>query len=408
MVATTTINGHVFRAVAFQARTDIWLGVGRTTPWDEAQLIGTVAAVAGNFTITDTSVTFLIDINSSTGLPEYTVDVTLPSGSQTISTILSTINARWTAVGGSGTLAYSEVVGSDTFIKIKTPTTGQYAMVMVDSVDDNADIGFAADTVQYGYDLDPPPSAPSTEEVEEIVGYKRYDVNELVVPDADTAAELTGTVAEGAGFDTNGPPTDYTFDLEVDDLGSFVVNLTPGATVPIATIINDINGAYQAQFLAVKGYATADTVASDFLDGLDHYVKLTSPNPGGTSKVEVGADGSTALGFTALSSSTGHAGGSITYRDTQWRIVSSVNAYDEGARWVYLEANLNYDDFPLEDVRQFGWYSDLDALPAYVGHDPLEVEGRDTTTGILEVVDNRRVVNRASDEYEVIKIVIEF
>lgn len=413
MVATTTVNGHVSRAVAFQARMDIWLGVGRQTPWDEAQLTGTVAAVAGNFTVPvapNNTITILVDWDPIGEAPLWTVVVTLTSGTRTVSEITNEINAEYQSVSGTADdIAYQVLIGADTFIQLKTPTTGSTARIAIDDTDDMTDIGFAASRVQWGYNNDPPPSSPVAEEVEELAGFKRADENLLVVPDADVAAEIIGDVDGAPGFTI--PGGDTTLLLTVDDLTPFTVTFLSGAQT-ITYVINTINSAYQAGFLADKGYATSDTIASEQVEGPASYVKLTSPNPGGTSLMEIGADDLAAIGFPVGhpdNPSSGTAGGSIYYRDTQWRIVDPGDAYLEAARWVYLEANLMYDDFPLPlDFRQVGWYSGLEALAGHEADDPLLPENRDTATGVLEVIDNRQVVNRSADEYEKIKIIIEF
>lgn len=44
-IGTTTIGGHIARAVAFQARTDIWMLMGKPTPW----------MISGQPTISDTN-----------------------------------------------------------------------------------------------------------------------------------------------------------------------------------------------------------------------------------------------------------------------------------------------------------------------------------------------------------------
>lgn len=410
MVATTTVNGHVSRAVAFQARTDVWLGVGRQTPWDEAQLTGTVAAVAGNFDLgTDDTLTLLIDLDMA-GDPVYKVDVTFTAaGVRNVSEVVNEINARWLAIAGAGSIAASVLIGANTYLQITSPSTGDTAMVKVDDTDDNAGVGLAAGRVQYGYANDPPPSSPDIEEVEEIAGYKRADHNVLVIPNADTAAEIIGNVDGAAGFTI--PGGDTTLQLTVDTLLPFTVTFLSGVQT-IAYVINTINAAYQAAFLLGEGYATSDTIAYEQVEGPVSYVRLTSPNPGGTSHIEIGADDLAAIGFPVGhpdNPSVGTAGGSIYYRDTQWEIVDPGDAYIKAARWIYLEANLLYDQFPLPlDFRQVGWYSGLAALAGHEGDDPLLPENRDMSTGILEVIDNRQVVNRSIDEYEKIKIIIEF
>lgn len=413
MVATTTVNGHVSRAVAFQARMDIWLGVGRQTPWDEAQLTGTVAAVAGNFVVPaapNNTVTFLIDWDPLTGDPVWTINVTLTEGTRTGAEIVNEINAEYQSeTGTSDDIASTVVIGASTYLQIMTPTTGNTAKVEI-GTDDMVEIGFTAGTMQRGYDNDPPSSDPTAEEVEEVAGYKKADQTRLVVPDADTAAEIVSTVDGAIGYDLS---SDNTLGLNVDDIAATITVTFIAGVVDISYVVSTINTAYQDAFFLDKGYATADTIASIQVEGPVYYIRLLSPNPGGLSLMEITADDNALLGLEIShpdNPSAGHPGGSVYYRDTQWRLVDPGDAYLYGARWVYLEANLLYDQFVLPLVfRQVGWYSGLEVVAGHLGEDPLlDPDWREPGTGILEVIDNRQLVNRAADEYEKIKIIIEF
>lgn len=78
-----------------------------------------------------------------------------------------------------------------------------------------------------------------------------------------------------------------------------------------------------------------------------------------------------------------------------------------GARWVYVESTLYYDEVPLEDYRQVGVFSRLNPVPGKEEHAtllPVDVQSK----GILEIIDNRKVVNRQIDQSETLSVVIEF
>lgn len=99
--------------------------------------------------------------------------------------------------------------------------------------------------------------------------------------------------------------------------------------------------------------------------------------------------------------------GEISYRDSRWRKVPFDKAVEENARWVYIEAHIRYDELPLQPYRQIGIFSRLKATTAASAKlvlTPEEVEDM----GILEVLDNRRVVNRQLDQKEQLSMVIEF
>ena len=102
------------------------------------------------------------------------------------------------------------------------------------------------------------------------------------------------------------------------------------------------------------------------------------------------------------------AEGEIAYRDRRWKVVPADEAIAKGARWVYIDAYLRYDELPLSDYRQIGVYSRLvkqDGVSSgKMNLLPEEVKHR----GILEVIDNRKRVSRQIDQKEALSLVIEF
>jgi len=100
--------------------------------------------------------------------------------------------------------------------------------------------------------------------------------------------------------------------------------------------------------------------------------------------------------------------GSIVYRDKRWRVVPKDQAIAQGARWVYIECTLRYDELPLTDYRQIGVYSRLkvkaETPTGKLNLLPTDVESR----GILEIIDNRKRVTRQVDQKENLTIVVEF
>jgi len=100
--------------------------------------------------------------------------------------------------------------------------------------------------------------------------------------------------------------------------------------------------------------------------------------------------------------------GSIFYMGDMYREVSAEDAEDEKARWVYVSTTLTGDEVPLVSFRQVGLYSGLvvdSSVPAgKLSLLPEEVED----TGLLEVVDNRRVTHRQDDQSEKLSLIIEF
>lgn len=94
-------------------------------------------------------------------------------------------------------------------------------------------------------------------------------------------------------------------------------------------------------------------------------------------------------------------------------IGSSVlgGAYVEGAKHVYIDCSLNYDQFPIITYRQVGVQTSVtpntqDVLKSSAYSD----SGLDeyTSLGNLEILDNRAPTVREADQREVISLIIEF
>lgn len=101
--------------------------------------------------------------------------------------------------------------------------------------------------------------------------------------------------------------------------------------------------------------------------------------------------------------------GSLTYRDTKWRIVKPEEAVDEGSRWVFLSAGLAYNELPADlPYRQIGVYTGLktkdEISEAIYSLLPNQVED----PGLLEVIDFRKPVYRDTDVRERIQLILEF
>lgn len=102
------------------------------------------------------------------------------------------------------------------------------------------------------------------------------------------------------------------------------------------------------------------------------------------------------------------AAGTISYRAKKWRIVAEGDAATEGARWVYMQTVLAYDEVPLQDYRQIGLYSRLVKDGAVPGGQTALLPAEVTDPGILEVTDNRKPITRQLDQKEILELVIEF
>lgn len=86
-------------------------------------------------------------------------------------------------------------------------------------------------------------------------------------------------------------------------------------------------------------------------------------------------------------------------------------AYVEGAKYVYIECSLNYDQFPIETYRQVGVVTGVvpntqDILRSAEYSDSGVNEF--STVGMLEILDNRSPTIREPDQKENISLIIQF
>lgn len=101
------------------------------------------------------------------------------------------------------------------------------------------------------------------------------------------------------------------------------------------------------------------------------------------------------------------ASGTIVYRDSTWRTVSQANAIAQKAHWVYIEASINFDDLPATAYRQIGVFSRVVPKSGYEQATIL-LPSQIQSTGILEILDQRKVVTRNEDSRDVFSMIIEF
>lgn len=101
--------------------------------------------------------------------------------------------------------------------------------------------------------------------------------------------------------------------------------------------------------------------------------------------------------------------GEIEYRGSRWKVVTSVDeAFEKGARYVYVKVSLNYNELPTTDFRQIGVFTDLVREPSLT--DPTKPNLLPTEvlkTGALELVDNRTVITRNEYQKETFSFIIE-
>ena len=99
--------------------------------------------------------------------------------------------------------------------------------------------------------------------------------------------------------------------------------------------------------------------------------------------------------------------GTIVYREQTWRKISPEEAINLGAHWVYIETSILYEEFPATAYRQIGVFSRVkpkDSVPSGATLlNPEDIED----IGILEILDQRKVVTRNEDSRDTFSMIVE-
>lgn len=99
--------------------------------------------------------------------------------------------------------------------------------------------------------------------------------------------------------------------------------------------------------------------------------------------------------------------GTLIYRDRTWRKISAEEAIQLGAHWVYIEASILYDELPATAYRQIGVFSRVQPKSTVTSPSILLPEDIEST-GVLEILDQRKVVTRNVDSRDTFSMIIEF
>ncbi len=100
--------------------------------------------------------------------------------------------------------------------------------------------------------------------------------------------------------------------------------------------------------------------------------------------------------------------GTVVYRDQTWRKISSAEAMELGAHWVYIEASVNYDDLPALAYRQIGVCTRVTTATGVPENKSILLPNEIANTGVLEILDQRKVVTRNEDSRDTFSMIIEF
>ena len=100
--------------------------------------------------------------------------------------------------------------------------------------------------------------------------------------------------------------------------------------------------------------------------------------------------------------------GTVVYRDRTWRKISAEEAINLKAHWVYIEASVYYDELPARAYRQIGVFSMVKLKEGVAENKSVLLPEDIENTGILEVLDQRKVVTRNEDSRDTFSLIIEF
>ena len=96
----------------------------------------------------------------------------------------------------------------------------------------------------------------------------------------------------------------------------------------------------------------------------------------------------------------------ITYGSKSWVEVTEANAVAEGAKWIYMEAEIVGDELPLGSYRQVGFVNGLQPNSGVMKTNLLPSEV--SNSGTLMYYDNKQFQNRTAQTTVKERFIIEF
>lgn len=100
--------------------------------------------------------------------------------------------------------------------------------------------------------------------------------------------------------------------------------------------------------------------------------------------------------------------GTVIYRDKVWRRITPEEAVQKRAHWVYIEASIYYDELPDTNYRQIGVFSRVKLKDGVSQLKSVILPEEIEDTGILEILDCRKVVTRNEDTKDTFSMIVEF
>lgn len=102
------------------------------------------------------------------------------------------------------------------------------------------------------------------------------------------------------------------------------------------------------------------------------------------------------------------ADGTVIYRDKIWRRITADEAIRLQAHWVYIEATMYFDELPDDCYRQIGVFSRVKLKDGVSPMKQVILPEEIEDTGVLEILDYRKVVTRNEDTKDTFSMIVEF
>ena len=102
------------------------------------------------------------------------------------------------------------------------------------------------------------------------------------------------------------------------------------------------------------------------------------------------------------------ADGTIIYRDNVWRRITPEEAIRRQAHWVYIEASIYYDELPDTNYREIGVFTRVRLKEGVPELKQVILPEEIEDTGVLEILDYRKVVTRNEDTKDTFSMIIQF
>ena len=100
--------------------------------------------------------------------------------------------------------------------------------------------------------------------------------------------------------------------------------------------------------------------------------------------------------------------GTIEYNKTKWKILTKEEAMQYQARWVYVKAEIYYDEIDTVNYRQMGIYTRVEKRSDIANSKTLLLPEEIKNKGLLIMLNNRHVVTRQPDTRDNYAMIIEF